>query len=152
MTAAALYTFLKQAYEHYSKENVETEQVKNFQEWRSESGRLIPQFKFWDITLNLVILMLRFVRSIRCGEFWMYVDSIRKLLPWFFALDHVNYARWMAIHIKDLVNLKHSHPELLSHFEDGKFVARKTDRMFSGMALDQAHEQMNALLKGDGGT
>ena len=31
-----------------------------------------------------------------------------------------------------------------------KFVVHKTKRAFLGMALDQAHEQLSALVKGDG--
>jgi len=36
-------------------------------------------------------------------------------------------------------------------FHDGNFVVRKTGRVFSIIAIDQAHEQNNALIKGDGG-
>ena len=36
-------------------------------------------------------------------------------------------------------------------FVSGKFVARKSYRLFSAIALDQAHKQVNALVKGDGG-
>ena len=32
-----------------------------------------------------------------------------------------------------------------------KFVVHKTEREFSGIAIDQAHEQSNAAVKGDGG-
>lgn len=54
------------------------------------------------------------------------------------------------MHIRDLANLKEMHPDILQHFEAGAFVARKTIHSFSGMSVDQAHEQMNALMKGDG--
>ena len=33
----------------------------------------------------------------------------------------------------------------------GSFTVRKTGRKFSAMAIDQAHEQNNAMVKGDGG-
>lgn len=151
VTAATLYSLMKKAYQSDCYEH-ENEPKKTFDQWRLENIDLIPQFKFWDTALNLIIIVLRFVRSIRSGNFPMYLDSIRKILPWFFALDHVNYARWLSIHLKDLVNLMNNHPQLLKHFENGQFVARKSNRKFSGMALDQAHEQMNAILKGDGGT
>ena len=36
-------------------------------------------------------------------------------------------------------------------FVAGKFVGQKTSRLFSCIALDQMHEQLNAVLKGDGG-
>ena len=37
--------------------------------------------------LNLQLLMLVFVRSIREGNFSLYIDSLTQLVKWFFALD-----------------------------------------------------------------
>ena len=33
----------------------------------------------------------------------------------------------------------------------GKFVVHKTDNTFSAMAIDQCHEQNDAIIKGSGG-
>ena len=41
--------------------------------------------------------------------------------------------------------------KILSWFDAGHFTAQKTSRLFSAIALDQAHEQVNACIKGDGG-
>ena len=35
-------------------------------------------------------------------------------------------------------------------FRNGKFVVHKSSRQFSAIAIDQAHEQANAVIKGDG--
>lgn len=64
---------------------------------------------------------------------------------------HHNYARWLSVHIRDLLSLPSEHPLLWEEFEAGNFVAAKSHKRFSKMALDQAHEQLNAALKGDGG-
>lgn len=37
------------------------------------------------------------------------------------------------------------------HFCKGKFTVNKTGRYFSNMPLDEAHEQNNAVVKGNGG-
>ena len=34
---------------------------------------------------------------------------------------------------------------------EGKFTVQKTKHAFSSIAMDHAHEQMNACIKGDGG-
>ena len=73
------------------------------------------------------------------------------LIPWVFALDHVNYARWLSIHICDMCSLSQTHHNAYQQLCSGKFVAHKTTRPFSAMALDQAHERVNALVKGNGG-
>lgn len=50
-----------------------------------------------------------------------------------------------------MVTLKEKHPQLAKEFESGKFVVHKSSREFSAMAIDQAHEQANAVIKADGG-
>jgi hypothetical protein len=47
--------------------------------------------------------------------------------------------------------LKKTHPGIFEEFRAVGFVARKTKQPFSAIALDQAHEQCNALVKGEGG-
>ena len=72
------------------------------------------------------------------------------IFPWFFALNHTNYARWTPIHLRDMVSLAEKHPAVHQEFMSGKFTVNKTGRNFSNIAVDQAHEQSNACVKGDG--
>ena len=55
------------------------------------------------------------------------------------------------MHLRDMVSLQSVHPDVFLQFEAGNFMMKKTDRPFSAMAIDQAHEQNNATVKGDGG-
>lgn len=146
VTAAVLYKLQRAAYEEYSGDD-----PLSFEEWCQETRQKSIQFRFCDIALTLELCVLVFVRAIRTADFSLYKASLKMLVPWMFALDHVNYARWLPVHIRDLVNLEHTHPALYQHFQDGRFVARITEKVFSAIALDQAHEQQNARLKGDGG-
>ena len=43
------------------------------------------------------------------------------------------------------------HPEIAKRFSDGNFTIQKTNRVFSAIPIDQAHEQNNGYIKGDGG-
>ncbi|XP_029931656.1 piggyBac transposable element-derived protein 4-like [Myripristis murdjan] len=85
------------------------------------------------------------------GDFILYMDALTKLVPWFFALDHTNYARWIPVHLRNMITLKDTHPDALSQFLKGNFVVKKTTHSFSAIAIDQAHKQNNASVKGDGG-
>lgn len=69
----------------------------------------------------------------------------------FFALDHFHYARWISVHIRDLVSLPQWHPLIYTEFLKGHFTVKKTNHSFSRLAIDQAHEQNNAVVKDDGG-
>ena len=50
-----------------------------------------------------------------------------------------------------MCGLEELHPNIHAHFLNGHFTIKKTGNAFSAMALDQAHEQNNAAVKGDGG-
>ena len=101
--------------------------------------------------VNIQIEILVFVRSIREGNFHVYVQSLRNLLKWFFAEDHTNYARWLTIHVFDLISLPATHPDVYQQMFKGFFSFVKTKRPFSRMALAQVHEQNNKITKGVGG-
>ena len=47
--------------------------------------------------------------------------------------------------------LEYRHPDLNKEFHSGKCAVFKSKRPFSAMAIDQAHEQANAVIKGEGG-
>ena len=91
---------------------------------------------------------MQYVQSLREGNFQLYVESLTKITPWMFALDHTNYSRWLPIHIRGMVTLANKHPNFLVEFESGNFVMHKSEKKFSAMALDQCYEQSNAKVKG----
>ena len=101
--------------------------------------------------MNLELLVLLFVRSLRESEFELYKQTISKIIPYFFGLDRVNYARWLPIHLRDIASLQKFHLKIAEEFANGNFTVRKTGKAFSNMAIDQAHEQNNAVVNGDGG-
>ena len=127
------------------------EQSTDMQEWQDRKSKEQPQFKYWTLVLHFQITILQMIYSLRAGKFVRYVESLSKLMPWLFALDHTNYARWLSVHIRDMVQLESIHPEIYHEFYSGSFVVRKTQRKFSSIAMDQLHEQCNALIKGEGG-
>lgn len=79
----------------------------------------------------------------------MYVDVLDKLIPLLFALDHVNYAQWLPVHLRDMRSLPDT---VMKEFqENGHWAISKTSNKFSTMPLDQAHEQENKIVKSSGG-
>ncbi len=152
VTAASLYSLMQQGYTEYTESLLQDgEEPVSFESWCAQKREQSPMFHFWHTTFHLELLMLVFVRSICEANFSLYVDSLTKLLPWFFALDHTHYSRWLPIHVRDMANLEMKHPSIADEFKRGNFVVCKTHRKFSAMSIDQAHEQNNALVKGDGG-
>ena len=61
---------------------------------------------YWKMVMELEMHILIYVRSIREGNFKIYVEVLRKLLKWFFIFDRYNYSRWLTIQWFDLYNLE----------------------------------------------
>ena len=134
----------------YTSELTEDAIILSFNAWCSSTAKTCPSFYFWSIILQLEIDILIDVRAIRISDCHLYVDALLNIVPWFFPLDHT-HARWIYVHIRDIVALHANHPDVYEHFLKGEFTALKTDRAFSAIAIDQAHEQNNDAVNGDGG-
>ena len=99
--------------------------------------------------MELVIFLL--IRSFREANFSLYCEALSELIPYFFANNNTNYARWLPVHLRDMFSLDKKPPELAPEFRRGNFVVHKTCRNFSALDLDQAHEHANAIIKADSG-
>jgi len=95
--------------------------------------------------------MLLYVRSLREANFELYLESLTKIVPWMFALNHTHYSRWLPVHIRDMTLLSEKQPSIYAEFCAGKFGIHKTCNKFSAMAIDQCHEHNNAVVKESGG-
>lgn len=151
LTVCALSKLMKMAFEQYQMScEIVGETPMSLDEWKTTTAASSPTFHFWCLIMDLQVLLLVFLSALRNGDFRLYLQSMKKMAPVFFALDHQNYARWLPVHIKDMMNL-HIVEYIFQDFQEGRFVLQKSERPFSKLALDHAHEQNNALVKGDGG-
>ena len=151
VTAAVLHLLQRAAFDDYIQLQDEAETPLSFMSWHQKMFSEKPQFAMWSLTLYLEILYLQFVRSLRSADFKLYVQCLGEFAPWMFALNHSNYARWFPVHTRDMVQLPTKAPPTYAEFKKEHFVVQKTERAFSAMAMDQAHEQLNEQMKADGG-
>ena len=151
VTVSSLYILLHKAYTECSNSLEGEDSLSLFEAWCDERASASPQFHFWYTILQLELQVLIFVKSLRKADFKLYIESLSQLVPWFFSLDHTNYARWIAVHLRDMVTLAESHPAVYQEFLNENFTVNKAGHVFSNIAIDQAHEQNNACVKGDGG-
>ena len=95
--------------------------------------------------------MLLVIRAQRQRNFSLYVEALEELIPLFFALDHINYARWTPIHIRDMKSLPDSIAKEFQN-EDHWVLSKTGNKLkFSAIPFDQAHEQENKVVKSAGG-
>ncbi|KAI8487002.1 hypothetical protein Bbelb_352620 [Branchiostoma belcheri] len=82
-----------------------------------------PQLQYWATVQFLELVIMILVRYIREGHFDMYFDALTELPPWLFALDHTKYARWLPIHLRDMMKLSNEHPDIHREFCIGNFTS-----------------------------
>lgn len=57
-----------------------------------------PTYAFWNTYLEMIEILLLFVRT-TCEENWkLHLSAIHSILPWFVAYDHITYARYLPVY------------------------------------------------------
>ena len=102
---------------------------------------------YWMLTIKFQIDNLVFIKSMRESNFKFFAKILISLEKWFFIFDHYSYARWLSVHIQDLLSLLITYPQLYQEFDRGNFVIQISGRYFSRINYDQVHEQSNKTIK-----
>lgn len=118
--------------------------LENFVESKSNDVNFI----FWWDYMNMVTIILQFTRAQREGIWDLHLHSFSLMLPYFMRYDHLNYARWGPVYIAEM----HKLPEpVLSEFQRGNFVVKRSAEKFNQVDPDQAMEWINGTGKKGGG-
>ena len=140
VSVAAIFTKLKETH-GASGSNL------SLMDWLAEEAKSNLMCFYWKLILFLQLDILVFLHSIREKHFHLYLLSTKKLIKSYFTLDHYPYARWLSVHLYDLVQLHINCPDVYVAFVSGIFCFDKTTRPFSSMAPDQLHEKNNRVIK-----
>ena len=106
ISLVALSLLKQEAYSTYCEEVQGSPELLEL--WSMKCSEHTYMFKYWSQIIKLELIMCQLVRSLRDGDFVKVLDE---LCTWFFAFDHTNYARWVPVHVKDLVELPVKHRE-----------------------------------------
>lgn len=126
VTLATLNLLLEDAYNASDDKDTES-----FLEWTERRKIESAQFKYLYTTMELESMLLLLMRSIRQGDISDFLSVIQCACSWMFSLDHVNYARWLPVFVRDLEKLSTLHPTIYDEFLKGNFTSLKTHRNFS---------------------
>ena len=121
-----------------------------FNELESEDN---PLTKFWLSYMEIIPLVLDIIYATRVGDWELFIESIRDLIPWAFAYDRYNYSRFLLIFLGDMLDLAFSHPDVLKAFKEGNFsVQMSTSNTFGRNEADKTIENtVNKDTKTSGG-
>ncbi|KAL9977627.1 hypothetical protein ACROYT_G015055 [Oculina patagonica] len=118
---------------------------------RLEKGKLS---QFWMSYLDLVEILLGLLRACREGNWELHLSSVRQMIPWCFAYDNLNYARYLSAYVSEMSHLEKEHPEISEYFRSGGFsVQVGIQNPFGKIPVDQACEEtVNKDTQTAGGT
>ena len=102
----------------------------------------------------MVQLLLLTIYTVRLGKWDLLCKCMRKITPFAFVYDHVNYARYLPAMLRAMLELEKLFPEVHQQFQAGKFAAQLTnDKPFSRCETDMVIEMtLNKDTKTPGGT
>ena len=108
---------------------------------------------FWVSYIDMVEIMLGLVRAAQEGDWELHLLSVRAMIPWLFACDKLNYARYVPFYYAAMTQLNHTHPGLTNELQQGRFSVQISSNQFSKIPANQAIEEtMNRDTQTAGGT
>ena len=99
-------------------------------------------WRFWNSFLSMVDNILSILYATRTGDWWiLYIESIRRFLPWAFTCDRQYYARYLTLHLMEMVNLEENHRCIYDDFMKGNFSVQISDNnTFGRLEADEVIE------------
>ena len=128
---------------------MESENILSKLEESEENATKIQRFILNYMKQFETILM--FIRSTRQRNLSLHMESVQSLVKYFFAHDHLNYARMLPLYLSTMHETETKHPELWREFMNGNFCVTKGCIGFTSIAPDHGIEQENRTLKVIGG-
>ena len=138
-------------------ENASEEYTGLFSLWEKyeeviRQNKLGPMAVFWQSFLDMVETMLDYIKSIRVGDLELHLQAMERMLKWYHAYDHTNYARHFTYCWATQQSLEERHPTIYQEFRNGNFSVKRTAGKFNMLPPDQVIEQtVNKEQKGPGG-
>lgn len=82
---------------------------------------------FWMSYIQLVDVLLALIHASREGNWHLQLHAIREMIPWCFAHDKVNYARYLPAYYAQMISLEKEHPDIYEQFVNGHFTVKLGD-------------------------
>lgn len=83
-------------------------------------------------------VLLGLIQASREGNWQLHLFAIRQMIPWCFAYDKMNYARYLPAYYAQMTTLEVDHPEVYQSFMEGQFsVQLAGDNPFGRLPVDQ---------------
>ena len=106
---------------------------------RRDNGQMSA---FWMSYIQIVgDVLLGLIRASREGNRLLHLYAVRVMIPWCFAYDRNNYARYLPVYYAQMTNLPAERPDVHQNFMEGQFSVQLFDESpFARIPVDQTRE------------
>ena len=110
--------------------------------------------QLWMRFLDMIELLLNTIYSVRSGNWELLLECIREIIPFAFAYDNINCARYLTGMLGEMLKLPANFPEIYEEFMKGNFAAQLIEaNSFSRSETDKVIEMtLNKDTKNAGGS
>ena len=77
--------------------------------------------------VEMVELLLSTIHLIWSIDWELLLECIRRVAPYRFAFDHINYASYLPVMLGDILQLPNDFPDVYEKFMGGKFAVQLTE-------------------------
>ena len=89
----------------------------------------------------MVSLMRSFIRGERTGDWSIGLyTSMLQLMPYFCAMNRMNYSRWLPIYLADMNSLPKAHPVVFEEFVYDNHAVSRSKQAFAQALTDMTIE------------
>ena len=84
--------------------------------FKSESCKSSQLFKVWNSYVQMVLVLLRFIRAECKGDWRLHLATTAEMTPYVFSMDRTNYSCWLPVYLADLHLPEDTAPEVHQEF------------------------------------
>ena len=77
--------------------------------------------------VEMVELLLSTIHLIWSIDWELLLECLRRVAPYRFAFDHINYASYLPVMLGDILQLPNDFPDVYEKFMGGKFAVQLTE-------------------------
>ena len=79
---------------------------------------------FWLSFIEMAKILLNLLTATRSGNWHLFLETIRDILPYTFAYANINYSRYLTVMLAEMVSLETENSAVYQQFMEGNFTAQ----------------------------
>ena len=79
---------------------------------------------FWLTFMDMTKILLNLLAATRSGNWHLFLETVRDVIPYTFAYDNINYSRYLTVMFCEMLSLESNFPDVYNEFMNGNFTAQ----------------------------